>query len=42
VTDRVIDAIEGRQDLAFEPIGEVSLRGFPALTPLFVVRNAVL
>jgi adenylate cyclase len=40
VTDRVTEAIEGREDLAFEPIGEVSLKGFPAPTPLFVVRPA--
>ncbi len=40
VTDRVTGAIEGRDDLAFEPIGEVSLKGFPAPTPLFVVRRA--
>jgi adenylate cyclase len=39
-TDRVIDAIEEREDLAFEPIGEVSLKGFPAPTPLFIVRAA--
>jgi adenylate cyclase len=40
VTDRVAEAIEGREDLVFEPIGEVSLKGFPAPTPLFVVRRA--
>jgi adenylate cyclase len=40
VTDRVIATIEGREDLAFEPIGEVSLRGFPTPTPLFIVRSA--
>jgi adenylate cyclase len=38
-TDSVIETLEGREDLAFEPIGEVSLRGFPAPTPLFVVRS---
>jgi adenylate cyclase len=38
VTDRIIEAIEGRGDLVPEAIGEVSLRGFPAPTPLFVVR----
>ncbi len=38
VTDRVAEAIDGREGLGFEPIGEVSLRGFPAPTPLFVVR----
>jgi adenylate cyclase len=39
-TDRVIKAIESREGLVYEPIGEVSLRGFPAPTPLFVVRAA--
>jgi adenylate cyclase len=38
VTDRVVEAIEGREGLAFAPIGEVSLKGFPVPTPLFVVR----
>ena len=38
VTDRVVEAIEGRDGLGFEPIGEVSLKGFPVPTPLFVVR----
>jgi len=37
-TDRVIEAIENRDGLDFEPIGEVSLRGFPVPTALFVVR----
>jgi adenylate cyclase len=37
VTDRVIKAISGREDLHFEPIGEVGLKGFPVPTPLFVV-----
>jgi adenylate cyclase len=40
VTDRVVEAIEEREGLAFEPIGEVSLKGFPVPTPLFVVRSA--
>jgi adenylate cyclase len=40
VTDRVIDAIRERDGLAFEPIGEVGLKGFPTPTPLFVVRPA--
>jgi adenylate cyclase len=40
VTDRVTEAIEGREGLCFEPIGEVSLKGFPAPTPLFVVSSA--
>jgi len=38
VTDRVTEAIRDRPDLTAEPIGEVSLKGFPAPTPLFVVR----
>jgi adenylate cyclase len=37
-TDRVTDAIRDRPALASEPIGEVHLKGFPAPTPLFVVR----
>ena len=36
VTDRVGEALRGR-GLSCEPIGEVSLRGFPEPTPLFVV-----
>ncbi len=40
VTDRVIEAISGRDHLVFEPIGEVSLKGFPIPTPLFLVRGA--
>jgi adenylate cyclase len=40
VTDRVLEAIEDREGLAFEPIGEVRLKGFPVPTPLFVVRAA--
>lgn len=39
-TDRVVDAVEGRDGLVCEPIGEVSLKGFPTPTPLFVVRAA--
>jgi adenylate cyclase len=38
VTDRVTEAIVDREDLAFEPIGKVKLKGFPVPTPLFVVR----
>jgi len=38
VTDRVVEAVRGREGLACEPIGEVSLKGFPAPTELFVVR----
>jgi adenylate cyclase len=40
VTDRVTEAIRRREGLEFEPIGEVNLKGFPAPTPLFVVRAA--
>jgi adenylate cyclase len=40
VTDRVADAIEGRDQLELEPIGQVSLKGFPVPTDLFVVRAA--
>jgi len=40
VTDRVTKAIAEREGLAFEPIGEVNLKGFPTPTPLFVVRAA--
>jgi adenylate cyclase len=40
VTDRVVEASESREGLAFEPIGEVRLKGFPVPTPLFVVRPA--
>jgi adenylate cyclase len=40
VTDRVTEAIRDRESLVFEPIGEVNLKGFPAPTPLFIVRAA--
>jgi adenylate cyclase len=40
VTDRVADAIAGSDRLDFEPIGQVSLKGFPVPTELFVVRAA--
>jgi adenylate cyclase len=40
VTDRVIDAIEARPGLEFEPIGEVSLKGFPEPIALFLLRAA--
>jgi hypothetical protein len=33
-------AIAGRDRLGLEPIGQVSLKGFPAPTELFVVRAA--
>jgi adenylate cyclase len=38
VTDRVAGAIAGREQLGFEPIGQVKLKGFPVPTDLFVVR----
>jgi adenylate cyclase len=40
VTDRVAASLAGRQGLRLEPIGEVTLRGFPVPTALFVVRAA--
>jgi adenylate cyclase len=40
VTDRVAGTLAGRSGLRLEPIGEVSLRGFPVPTALFVVRAA--
>jgi adenylate cyclase len=40
VTDSVATAIAGRERLGLEPIGQVSLKGFPAPTELFVVRAA--
>jgi adenylate cyclase len=40
VTDRVAEAIGGRERLSLEPIGQVTLKGFPAPTDLFVVRAA--
>jgi adenylate cyclase len=40
VTDRVAAAIEARERLDLEPIGQVSLKGFPVPTELFVVRAA--
>ena len=41
VTDRVAEAIAADEDrLGFEPIGQVSLKGFPVPTELFVVRAA--
>jgi len=39
VTDRVSETLRGR-DLDCEPIGEVTLKGFPEPTPLYVVRAA--
>jgi adenylate cyclase len=40
VTDRVAEAIAGREQLGLEPIGQVKLKGFPVPTELFVVRAA--
>ncbi len=40
VTDAVCEAIVGSEALRFEPIGEVSLKGFPTPTELFIVRGA--
>ncbi|MBA3867109.1 MAG: MerR family transcriptional regulator [Solirubrobacterales bacterium] len=40
VTDRVAEAVQGRSRLGLEPIGQVSLKGFPVPTELFVVRAA--
>jgi adenylate cyclase len=40
VTDSVCEAIAASERLRFEPIGEVSLKGFPTPTSLFVVRGA--
>jgi adenylate cyclase len=39
VTDAVCEAIAASESLRFEPIGEVSLKGFPTPTSLFVVRG---
>jgi adenylate cyclase len=38
VTDRVAAAIEGREGVGLEPIGQVSLKGFPVPTELFLVH----
>jgi len=40
VTDAVCGAIAASERLGFEPIGEVTLKGFPTPTALFVVRGA--
>ena len=40
VTDRVAATLEARPRLRLEPIGEVSLKGFPVPTELFVVCPA--
>jgi adenylate cyclase len=39
VTDRVAEGIVGNDRIAREPIGQVSLKGFPAPTELFVIRS---
>jgi adenylate cyclase len=39
VTDSVTGSLEQR-GLTCEPIGEVNLKGFPAATPLYIVRRA--
>jgi adenylate cyclase len=36
-TDSIIEAIVGRERLRYEPIGEVTLKGFPEPTELFVI-----
>lgn len=40
VTDRVASMLAARPGLRLEPIGEVSLKGFPVPTELFAVRPA--
>jgi adenylate cyclase len=40
-TDRVVEAVSAQVGLAFEPIGEVNLKGFPQPTALFVIKPAV-
>jgi adenylate cyclase len=40
VTDRVAATLQDRSSLRLDPIGEVSLKGFPAPTALYVVRSA--
>jgi adenylate cyclase len=40
VTDAVCEAIAGSDRLELEGIGQVSLKGFPVPTELFVVRAA--
>jgi adenylate cyclase len=37
-TDRVVEAVDGRGGITFEPIGEVRLKGFPEPTELFVIH----
>jgi adenylate cyclase len=40
VTDTVVEAAAGREELTFEPIGQVSLKGFPVPTHLFLACPA--
>jgi adenylate cyclase len=40
VTDRVAGTLQGRPSLRLDPIGEVSLKGFPVPTALYAVRPA--
>lgn len=39
ITDSVRDSIEGHPDLATDPLGEVTLKGFPFPTALFLVHD---
>jgi adenylate cyclase len=39
-TGTVVEAIEGRDGLRFEPIGEVTLKGFPEPAELFLIHAA--
>ena len=41
ITDRVAEAVRGRDGLSLEPIGEVALKGFPVPTELFIARASV-
>ena len=38
ITDRVAEAVSGREGLTLEPIGQVALKGFPVPTELYAVR----
>jgi len=40
ITDRVAEAVSGREGLVLEPIGQVALKGFPVPTELYVARAA--
>jgi adenylate cyclase len=39
-TGTVVEAIEGRDGLRFEPIGQVTLKGFPEPAELFLIHAA--